>query len=129
MSNNVSQKNILAELEEATIKLRTESVTNRVLLVLCHMVLIEKGTVVDLRKLLDELILDPQKGARFISRFDAFLKARLELHGSVITETFIKEINDTIDLFNPEREESVSDPFAQIGSAYSRLYGKNSAWN
>ena len=129
MSENISEEDVWEIWEDAAVALRTRAVIGKILLVVSHMTIIGNGTVVEMRELLDELASDPQKGVRFILRFDAVLKARAELHRSVITETFITEINDAIDLFNPEREEPFSDPFAQIGNDYSRLYGKDSAWN
>ena len=129
MSDNTSEENVWELWEDAAVALRTRAVIGKVLLVISHTTIIGNGTVVEMRKLLDELASDPQRGVRFILRFYAVLKARVELHSSVITETFIKEINDAIDLFNPEREDPLSDPFAQIENDYSRLYGKGSAWN
>ena len=129
MSDNISEEDVWELWEDAAVTLRTRAVIGKILLVLSHMTIIGNGTVVEMRELLDELASDPQKGVRFIVRYDAVLKARLELHRSVITETFIKEINDAIDLFNPGKEEPFSDPFAQIGNDYSRQYGKDSAWN
>lgn len=129
MSDNISEEDVWGVWEDAAVALRTRAVIGKILLVLSHMTIIGNGTVIEMRELLDEMASDPQKGVRFILRFDAVLKEGVELHKSVITETFIREINDAIDLFNPEREEPFSDPFAQIGNDYSRLYGKDSAWN
>lgn len=129
MSDNISEEDVWELWEDAAVSLRTRAVMGKILLVLSHMTIIGNGTIVEMRELLNELASDPQKGVRFILMFDPLLKARFELHRSAITETFIKEINDAIDLFNPEREEPFSDSFAQIGNDYSRLYGKDSAWN
>ena len=129
MSDHVSEEDVWEVWEDTAVALRTRALIRKILLIICHMTIIGNGTVVEVRKLLDELASDPQKGVRFILRFDAVLKDGVELHKSVITETFIMEINDAINLFNPEREDPLSDPFAQIENDYSRLYGKGSAWN
>ena len=129
MSDNISEEDVWEAWEDTAVTLRTRALIRQVLLVLCHMTILGNGSLVEMRKLLEEFVSDPQRGVRFILRFDSVLKADVELHRSVITETFIVEINDAINLFNPEREEPLPDPFAQIGDDYSRLYGKDSAWN
>ena len=129
MSDHVSEEDVWEIWEDTAVALRTRALIRKILLILCHMTFIGNGTVVEVRKLLDELASDPQKGVSFILRFDAVLKDGVELNKSVIIETFIMEINDAISLFSPERENPLSDPFAQIENDYSRLYGKDSAWN
>ena len=95
MCNDTSKKVDYKELVETIVALRTKATTRQVLLVLYHMTLTGNGTVLELRSLLDQLAADPQKGIRFISRFDDFLRSRLESEKSVIIETFIREIVTT----------------------------------
>lgn len=129
MSDDISEEEVLDQWEDTAATLRTRATIGKILLVLSHMTLIGNGTVAEMRELLNELASDPQKGVKFMLQFDPHLNDRLELHRSTITETFIEEINDAIDLFNPDRKKSPPDPFTQIESDYSRLYGNDSAWN
>ena len=119
---------LTAEWLETAVVLRTRALTRQVLLIFCHMTLVGKETVVDLRQLLDQLVSEPQKGVNFILRFDDLLHPYLDSHRVEILETFLKEINDFIDLLSPEKTDP-PEKYTEILNDYSRLYGKDSAWN
>lgn len=141
MNDDISEQELLDQWEDTATTLRTRAVVSKILLVLSHMTLTGNGTVAEMRELLNEMVSDPQKGVRLILKFDPQLNDRLELHRTTITETFIQEINDAIDLFKPGRDSPLpdnkpppddqppSDPYTRIENGYSRLYGKDSAWN
>ena len=137
MSDDISEQDLWEKWDEMAVELRTKSVIRNVLLALCHMVITEKRTVVDLRKLLEKLAIEPQKGVGFFLRFDDFLRSEFESNQSVtfeskrsvVIETFVKEIDDFIDLLSPEREEEMSEQYKQIRNDFSRQYGQDSAWN
>ncbi len=129
MCNDASNKVDHDELKERLVALRTRATTRQVLLVLYHLTLTGNWTVLELRNLLDQMAADPQEGVRFILRFDDSLRSRLESERSVIVETFIKEINESIDTFSTEKEKDMLDQLTQMGNDFSRLYGKDSAWN
>ena len=129
MNNDNSKKANFEELAERLVALRTRAITRQVLLVLYHMTLTGNGTVKDLRSLLGQMAADPLEGVRFILRFDDSLRSRFESEKGAIIETFIGEINESIDTFRHEEEEEMPELYSQIRNDFSQLYGKNSAWN
>lgn len=123
-----SDQDLIAELVETVVVLRTRAVTRQVLLAFCQMTISERKDVDDFQQLFAKFTSEPQGGMNFILKIDNPLQSAWESNKDVITETFLKEIDEFTEFFNPEKKES-SEENAKLRKDFSRLYGKDSAWN
>ena len=124
-----SNQSLTETLFDAALESHTKAATRLILLLFCQSAISQGDSKDDLVNTIINFMSRPKGGLHFIIHHDVFLGEmwEWEVNRDAILEAFKEEMNSFVEVLDSGPQQTKED--GSPPNDYSRLYGKDSAWN
>ena len=124
-----SNQSLTENLFDTALEFQTKAATRLILLLICQSAITHGDSKDDLANTIISFLSRPGGGLQFIVQNDVILKEmwESEVNRDIISQAFRKDLNSFVEILDSGHQQTKED--GSPPNDYSRLYGRDSAWN